>query len=119
MDAMKIDAYAETAELVFRNYVKSLDLTIAMRRAGCTDEEAEELKSDEEFMARIELVDFDVQEELITSLRELCQSPNENVKLSATLKLGEMVYKSRFKQKLDGGSDVRVPDKIVLKGSDE
>ena len=111
--------YAEKAEIAYTAYEACLDLDIAYMRAGLTDIEITLIENDVDFLARVRLVIFDEQERLVTNLRELSHSYNENIKLTATLKLGSMFYAERFKEPKPSEAkpaEQKVPDSIVLTG---
>jgi len=108
----------ELAEDVFRAYEVSLDIDLACRRSGLSEEEQSAIMADPSFQARIDGTLFEVQEELFGNLRELAASGSESVRLQATMRLGEMVYAQRFAGEASGGGhNSRTP--IVLVGSDE
>jgi len=48
-------------------------------------------------MFRLQLEDAEIKTDIMTSLRSLISSENENIKLRATLELGTVLYKKRFK----------------------
>ena len=106
--------------MVIHAYEMSLDLDIAMVRSELNADEQARFVNDEECMSRITLIDFDEREKLITNMRALSSSNTESIKLQATLRLGEMLYKDRFKQKEEKKDNSQmVPDTIVLMGAEE
>ncbi len=112
--------YAAKAELAYEAYRSCLDLNIAYMRAGLTDIERVLIAKDVDFLARVQLVVFEEQERLIGNLRDLSYSQTENIKLTATLKLGSMLYASRFEPKElpkeKETEEQKVPDVIFLTG---
>ena len=114
--------YAEKAEIAYEAYKGCLDLEIAYLRAGLSDIERTLIENDVDFKARIQLVVYDEQERLITNLRDLSHSYNENIKLTATLKLGSMMYSERFREPTkaeEKPAEQKVPTTIVLTGPDK
>jgi len=89
--------YAETAETVYDIYTRTLDLDMVCTRLKLSDVEVAKLKADKDFMLRIAIFESREQERLIQNMRELSQSSNESIKLSATVKLGTMLYEKRFR----------------------
>ena len=122
MQASTIEAVTLTAnlkELVFNYYAMSLDLDIAVLKAGLTPDQVTLLYNDPEFMLRVQVEDAEVQTDLITTLRALMESDNEAIKLKATLKFAEVHYKKRFSpSKYDRADDLlsERPANIYLKG---
>lgn len=106
----------EKIELIYDSYTRSLDYEIACLRADLTDEEREQVDQNEFLHLRMRLWDAEIQEELITNLRNLAKSDNENIKLKATLDLGKMIYKKRFDSKKGYDDGIERPSKIVLEG---
>lgn len=110
---------AEEKELVLNHYSSSLDLEIAVLKAGLTPEQISMLYDDSDFMLRIKIEDADIQTDLILTLRDLMESDNEAIKLKATLKFAEVHYKKRFspsKNDRAGDNYVERPLNIYLKG---
>lgn len=110
---------AQAKEIVFNYYSMSLDLDIAILKAGLNPDQITMLYDDTEFMARIQLEDAEVQTEIVTTLRSLMESSNEAIKLKAVLKFAEVHYKKRFSpSKYDRADDLLTerPVNIILKG---
>jgi hypothetical protein len=112
---------SEKKELVFRNYQVCLDIDIAILKARLTDKEKDIILKDQEFLDRLTLVDAEVQEQLIVNLRDLSQSPNDSVRLSATKDLGKIFYQKRFSSDLSKlfDDENNKPACIVLVGKGE
>ena len=87
----------EQKETVYNHYCMSFDIDIAALRSGLSGDEVVELKDDSDFMFRLQLEDAEVKTDIMTSLRSLIESDNENIKLRATLELGTVLYRKRFK----------------------
>ncbi len=114
-----VELTAEQKELVFNYYSLSLDLDIAVLKAGLNRDQISKLYEDKIFMSRIQLEDAEVQTDLMTTLRGLMESDNEAIKLKATLKFAEVHYKKRFSpSKYDRADDLinDRPVNIYLKG---
>lgn len=88
---------AEQREITYNHYCMSFDFDIAVLKAGLNTAQIDELKNDENFMLRLKLEDAEIQTEIMTSLRAMVASENEAVKMRATLELGNVLYKKRFK----------------------
>lgn len=96
--------FDEKAETVFEIYKRTLDFDMACVRLDLSTEDIKELKADRNFMLRLAIFDSEEQEKLIQNMRNLTRSKNESIALSATVKLGAMIYKKRF-----------VPEVITIK----
>jgi len=83
-------------EIIFNSYERSLDWDIALLRADLTPDELVEVENDEVLRMRIALKNAEIQEELITNMRELAKSEIDSIRLNATLRLGRMIYANRF-----------------------
>ena len=107
---------AEKKELAYNYYQENLDVDISLLRAGVTSEERDLILDDEDFRYRLLLVDAQVQEQIIVNLRELSQSSQDSVRLSATRDLGKLFYKKRFTTDLFEEDENSRPTSIVLAG---
>jgi hypothetical protein len=105
----------EKVELIYDSYTRTLDYEISCLRADLAEGERELVDAHEGLQIRIKLFDAEVQEELIENMRELSKSTTESIRLQATLRLGQMIYKKRFK---DSGNNVETirPANVFLMG---
>ena len=109
--------FDEKIELIFDAYMRTLDFEIACLRAELTPEEREKVQAHESLKVRMALHDAEIHEEIITNLRHLAQSNNENMKFKATIELGVIFYKKRFDAKNAKLGDMDdVPDMVKLEG---
>ena len=88
--------FDEKVELIYDSYMRTLDYEIACLRAQLSEKEREKADQHEGLQLRMKLFDAEVDEELISNMRDLTKSRTESIRLSATIKLGQMVYSKRF-----------------------
>lgn len=106
----------EIKEKIYNSYCMSLDLDIALLKEDLTDVEKQEIIEDEQFNIRLRLEKASIKEQIIQSLMHLgFNSINDSVRLSALNKLGELLYKEKFKG-TNNTEDHKKPIKVVLEG---
>jgi hypothetical protein len=110
----------EQAELVYQAFEACHDLDIAFAKIGVSDDDRSAIEADSGFQARVQLARYVLQERIFTSLLEKIDSPNESISLQATLQLGNLVYKRRFKNTSDDEDLAsRRPTSISLMGAND
>lgn len=109
------DKLYELQEDVLINYRRSYDLDIAFLKAGAAKEQKEALLQDKEFMFRVKFADADLKERIVDQLRDAMASEDEKLAYKAAVDMGTLFYRERFKNE-QNNADIRVPDKIILKG---
>ena len=111
---------SELAEVVYQNCTRSLNVNIAFLKANLNEEEKQALLNNSLFIRRINLCLIDQQESLITDLLDLKSSQNETIKLQVIMKLGKMLYSSKFNESDEAEKSLPItPDRIVLMGSED
>ena len=109
-DAKEERRIVELAEVVYQNYTRGLDLDIAFLKADTSEEDQQTLLDDTVFTRRINLFKAEKKEELIEGLYELKSSENEGIKLQVLMKLGKIIYRTKFKDGDSNDRDVISPD---------
>ena len=94
-----VSSYSDTIELVYREFEKCLDLDLALSIISFPDGWKERLENDPILIARTNLYESRVREELIGDLRSLSKyATSEGVRLAAIKELGRTIYPKRFKE---------------------
>ena len=115
---MEKRSFVELAEMVYQYYTKCIDLDIAFLKADASEDEQRRLLEDVVFVRRVNLYKAEKKEELITGLFDLKDSLNEGIKLQVLMKLGKIIYPTKFK---DGNIDEKEtisPDRVILVGDE-
>lgn len=86
----------EKKEFIVEAYRSSFDKDLAYRKCGVTTEEALKLDTDISFQNRLNIILIKEQEKVLHNLRELMESPKDDVRLKATIALGRILYPSKF-----------------------
>jgi hypothetical protein len=112
------EQYEEKRELVFQEYVKSLDLEVAMAIVPLSDEHTNRLLVDEELLARVSVCEARFKSELVEKARTFVDSANEGVARSTVFDLGEMFYPKRFKKSLNLTGEVALTYRVTPRKRD-
>lgn len=87
----------EKQELVINSYSQTLDLELAYKKVGVSEEQIKLLNEDPKFLQRLAYEDAIKKEELIKSLFAMANNAkSESVKLSAVIEISRVLYPERF-----------------------
>lgn len=110
------ETYSNKLEQVFRAYERVLDLELALKLVALTDDERKTLQADPDLIARCNVCDAKIQEDLMADFRNLAKNAvSESVKLTALKELGRTLYPKRFKDDpmtMQGNITVTVIDDV-------
>ena len=87
----------EKQELVINSYSQTLDLELAYKKVGVSEEQIKLFNEDAKFLQRLAYEDAIKKEELIKSLFAMANNAkSESVKLSAVIEISRVLYPERF-----------------------
>ena len=87
---------AEIKELVISTYRRTYDLDLAYEMHKVDDELADILESDTLFTDRLNIIEAQLKETVVTKIVDLLESESESIRLKAATTLGRMMYPERF-----------------------
>ena len=87
----------QVKEQIYQSYEKTLDLDLAFKKFGVSEEEQKVLEKDEAFQARLAYAEANKKEQLLSNLFDLAnRAKNDGVRLNALMEIMKTYYPERF-----------------------
>jgi hypothetical protein len=102
-------------EAVFNTFRRTFDYDLALRTWDVSQEERIAMETNQLHMMRLKKVEEDAKAQIIDSLLTLSKKgKTDNIKLSATVELGRVIYRERFVPKEEKTNDSPVTVQVYM-----